>query len=65
MIADTSRARVPIFGRYGIERLREPGYKAAIERAYVIKVEAFDWNCRQHITQRFTAEEIRAALAPF
>jgi uncharacterized protein len=30
--------------REWIERLREPGYKAVIERGYVIKVEAFDWN---------------------
>ncbi len=25
----------------------------------------FDWNCPQHITPRFTAEEIQEALAPF
>jgi predicted pyridoxine 5'-phosphate oxidase superfamily flavin-nucleotide-binding protein len=48
-----------------IERLREPGYKAVIERMYVIRVEAFDWNCPQHITPRFTAEEIQEGLAPF
>jgi predicted pyridoxine 5'-phosphate oxidase superfamily flavin-nucleotide-binding protein len=48
-----------------IERWREPGYQAVIERVYVIKVEAFDWNCPQHITPRFTAEEIQEALAPF
>jgi len=51
--------------REWIERLREPGYKAVIERSYVIKVEAFDWNCPQHITPRFTTAEIRDALAPF
>jgi len=27
-------------------------------------VEAFDWNCPQHITPRFTEEQIREALAP-
>ncbi len=47
------------------ERLREPGGKDVIERAYVIQVEAFDWNCPQHITPRFTEEQIRNALAPF
>jgi predicted pyridoxine 5'-phosphate oxidase superfamily flavin-nucleotide-binding protein len=47
-----------------IERLRDPGYKAVIERVYVIRIEAFDWNCPQHITPRFTAEEIQEALAP-
>ena len=40
-----------------------PGYKAKIERAMVIKVEAFDWNCPQHITQRFTLAEIEPAVS--
>jgi len=51
--------------REWIERLREPGYKASVERAFVIRVEAFDWNCPQHITPRFTAEQIQEVLAPF
>jgi predicted pyridoxine 5'-phosphate oxidase superfamily flavin-nucleotide-binding protein len=51
--------------REWLERLREPGYKAVIERAYLIKIEAFDWNCPQHITPRFTAEQIQEALVPF
>jgi predicted pyridoxine 5'-phosphate oxidase superfamily flavin-nucleotide-binding protein len=51
-------------GREWIERLREPEYKVVIERAYVIQVEGFDWNCPQHITPRFTAEQIQEALAP-
>jgi len=45
-------------------RVRPPDYKAVIERVYVIRVEAFDWNCPQHITPRFTAEQIREALSP-
>jgi predicted pyridoxine 5'-phosphate oxidase superfamily flavin-nucleotide-binding protein len=40
----------------------EPG---AVERVYTIKVEAFDWNCPQHITPRFTVAEIREVLSPF
>ncbi|MBC8166377.1 MAG: pyridoxamine 5'-phosphate oxidase, partial [Bryobacteraceae bacterium] len=51
--------------REWIERLRDPADNSAIERAYVIRVEAFDWNCPQHITPRFTEEQIREALAPF
>ncbi len=31
---------------------------------FVIRVEAFDWNCPQHITPRFTAEQIQEALEP-
>ena len=33
-----------------------PGYRARAERVAVFDVEAFDWNCSQHITQRFTKE---------
>jgi predicted pyridoxine 5'-phosphate oxidase superfamily flavin-nucleotide-binding protein len=36
-----------------------------VERVYVIHVDAFDWNCQQHITPRFTVDEIRTILAPF
>ncbi|HOY78578.1 MAG TPA: pyridoxamine 5'-phosphate oxidase family protein [Hyphomonadaceae bacterium] len=45
------------------EALAMPGYKAKVERALVIKVEAFDWNCPQHITQRFTLAEIEPAVS--
>lgn len=47
-----------------IARLENPDYKAKIERAMILKVEAFDWNCPQHITPRFTIEEIRALNQP-
>jgi hypothetical protein len=50
--------------REWIERVRLPDYKATIESVFVIHVEAFDWNCPQHITPRFTAEQIRNALEP-
>ena len=45
-----------------IEKLTMPGYKAKIERAMILRVEAFDWNCPQHITPRYTVEEIRRAF---
>lgn len=47
-----------------MERLRVPGYDAQLERAMLLHVEAFDWNCPQHITPRFTMEEIQAMTAP-
>lgn len=50
--------------REWIERTRDPAYEAAIERAFVIRVEAFDWNCPQHITPRFSEEQLREALMP-
>jgi uncharacterized protein len=47
-----------------IESLRDPGYDAVVERGVIVDVEAFDWNCPQHITQKFTAAELDAVLAP-
>ena len=46
------------------ERLKVPNYKAKIERTVRLRVEAFDWNCPQHITQRFTIEEIKRMSQP-
>jgi predicted pyridoxine 5'-phosphate oxidase superfamily flavin-nucleotide-binding protein len=46
------------------EKLAMPGYPAKIERAFVLHLEAFSWNCPQHITPRFTETEIDAALSP-
>ena len=39
-----------------------PGYRAVPERALVVDVEAFDWNCPQHITPRFTVEQIEPTV---
>jgi len=41
-----------------------PDYRARVERVAVIEVAAFDWNCPQHITARFTEAEVRAAVQP-
>jgi hypothetical protein len=41
-------------------RLQLPDYRARVERAVLIAVEAFDWNCPQHITPRYSAAEIDA-----
>jgi predicted pyridoxine 5'-phosphate oxidase superfamily flavin-nucleotide-binding protein len=48
-----------------LEVVRGDGENTFVERVYVIHVEAFDWNCPQHITPRFTVDEIRTVLAPF
>jgi uncharacterized protein len=47
-----------------LEKLRVPGEKTPAERAIVIRVEAFDWNCPQHITPRYTQEELMGTLEP-
>jgi predicted pyridoxine 5'-phosphate oxidase superfamily flavin-nucleotide-binding protein len=45
-------------------RLMTPGYKARPERALLVHVEAFDWNCPQHITPRFSEAELESVLEP-
>jgi predicted pyridoxine 5'-phosphate oxidase superfamily flavin-nucleotide-binding protein len=67
------RRRLKVFGRARvveasaepdlIGELADDGYDAVVERGVLVAVEAFDWNCPQHITQRFTVAEI-AALMP-
>ncbi len=47
-----------------MELLQMPGYKARIERAFIITVEGYDWNCPQHITPRCTEQEVTAMTAP-
>ena len=42
----------------------EPTQKAKPERILVLHLDAFDWNCPQHLTQRFTEREIAAAIQP-
>jgi predicted pyridoxine 5'-phosphate oxidase superfamily flavin-nucleotide-binding protein len=66
--------RLKIYGRARIVTAEEdpallstfadPGYDATVERAVLVTIEAFDWNCPQHITQRFTAAELEPHLAP-
>ena len=62
-----NRARLKILGRARVvdpvegetlEKLSQPEYGARVERGILISVEAFDWNCSQHITPRFTIPEI-------
>jgi len=69
-----NRARLKIFahaslvtaaGAPGVlARLAIPGYDARVERGFVLKVQGFDWNCSQHITPRFTENEVRTSVAP-
>ena len=47
-----------------LPRLVVPEEKTPAERAVLIHIEAFDWNCPQHITPRYTVEELEASLGP-
>jgi predicted pyridoxine 5'-phosphate oxidase superfamily flavin-nucleotide-binding protein len=46
-----------------IAKLRTSERNAFPERAITVSVEALDWNCPQHITPRYTEEEVRELLA--
>ncbi|TVR97110.1 MAG: pyridoxamine 5-phosphate oxidase [Rhodospirillales bacterium] len=69
-----NRRRLKLWGRARIvdladepslvSRLHDAGYAARPERAVVITVAAFDWNCPQHIPQRLTLDEFQQHLAP-
>ena len=58
------RARVVEDDPALLARLSDAGYRARPERAILFTVEAWDVNCSQHITARFTEDEIAQATAP-
>jgi len=47
-----------------VSALMVPGYNAIGERAFVINIVGFDWNCPQHISPRFTDAQIAEATRP-
>lgn len=61
------RRRLKLFARASVvdaendpglaERLTIPGYRGRVERCVTAKIVAFDWNCPQHITPRWSEEE--------
>lgn len=66
------RARLKVFGHARIVGARDdpdllaeltvPGYRAVVEQAVVVTIAAFDWNCPQHITPRFSPVELESLL---
>ena len=64
--------RIKVWGRARVieddpallARLSDPGYRARPERAILFTIEAWDVNCSQHITARFTESEVAQATAP-
>lgn len=66
-----NRRRVKIWGRARVvaddadllARLADPLYKARPERVIRFEIAAWDVNCPQHITPRFTEAEIAPAIA--
>lgn len=68
-----NRARLKLLGHARIvdatetpdlaARLAVPGYPARVERAVLITIESYEWNCQQHITPRYTEAEFAAYAA--
>jgi len=63
-----NRRRLKILGHMRVEdantassdvlaRVGDSDYRARVERVVTIDIEAFDWNCPQHIIRRFTEAE--------
>jgi uncharacterized protein len=62
------RRRLKVFGRLSFlradaqpelaEALGVPGYRARVDRIALVRVEAWDRNCPQHIPQRYTLAEL-------
>jgi len=68
-----NQTRLKLLGRVRIVGSEESGllkdlevdaYRARVERGIEIRVEAFDWNCPQHITPRYTESQVRELMAP-
>lgn len=68
------RARLKIFGHAEVvladadaalrDLVTDPDYGARVERMFRIRLTAFDWNCPQHITPRFTTSQVEAMVKP-
>jgi predicted pyridoxine 5'-phosphate oxidase superfamily flavin-nucleotide-binding protein len=66
------RVRLKVLGRLAVremapsdelaQTLVDPIYRARPQRAMLIRVEGFDWNCPQHIPVRIDAEDVQRAL---
>jgi uncharacterized protein len=73
MVDYPAKARLKIYAKAEIVELKDnpalydsldlKEYKFRPERMMVLHIEAYDWNCPQHITPRYTVEEIEAAFA--
>lgn len=74
MISYPDRARLKLYAKARIvevekdqklyDLLKPEDYKFRPERMLVYDIQAYDWNCPQHITPRYTTQEIDEALLP-
>ncbi len=68
-----NRTRLKMLGRVRLvgddelellAQLEMEDYRAVVERGFVIHIEAFDWNCPQHITPRYTEADMESTIEP-
>lgn len=45
-----------------LEQVHDKSYRARPERIIILKIKAFDWNCPQHIPQRFTLADLAPGI---
>lgn len=74
LVSYPQRARLKIYAEAEIVELNEDNelyqflkpedYKFRPERMMIFKVKAYDWNCPQHITPRFSVAEIEELIEP-
>ncbi|HEY6902639.1 MAG TPA: pyridoxamine 5'-phosphate oxidase, partial [Puia sp.] len=74
MVSYPHRARLKLYADARIVNIDEApdlfaqldpaDYPHRPERMIVLDIRAYDWNCPQHITPRYTMEEIRGAFEP-
>lgn len=74
MIDYPTRTRLKIFAKAEVMELKDhpelydqldlDNYKFRPERMLIFNIEAYDWNCPQHITPRYTINEIENAFLP-
>jgi uncharacterized protein len=72
MMDYAQRVRLKVLGRLAVHDLApsdalaptlvDPAYRARPQRAMLVHVEGFDWNCPQHIPVRIDAEDVQRAV---
>ncbi|PHN07745.1 pyridoxamine 5'-phosphate oxidase family protein [Flavilitoribacter nigricans] len=73
LVSYPERARLKLYAKARIvapetapelfQQLDPADYPHLPERIILLDIQAYDWNCPQHITPRFTAEEVETAMA--
>lgn len=73
MVDYPTRTRLKLYAKARVVQLEDDpvlyaqlnveGYQSRPERMILFEVDAYDWNCPQHITPRYSIEEINKAFA--